>query len=447
MLKQPVILQDEISKTDEASTDLGKSVNLSRLKLNMDEDVQSPTCVPRAMGSSSWRIEMDLKRKTNLWSRIRFKFRFINFFIARKQTMDNNHRIYQMQKDRFIQDSKRQRPKFANDGNFKRSQSSRSQLNEKRRIKSESEKYATDSVETSFGSDDYGVNSYLEIYSSPHLNCPQSLKVCENDPDMLLMLNSDNETVDVFNCTDKVLTTFIDLTVLRQSVHTCVTPVDIAQSKSNSHFFISDWLNDEIVICKGDFNHATSLANSKDTSRKYFSSPFGLAIDHINDYLYVCNTGMDSVDVFDSNLEHFCTIGDSMARSNATKPKGSTCFSSPKWITGANWGFAISDWDSNQVKLIDRNTHKIVRTLNDCMNPESLTILDSTGTELLVLSSSTKNFLKMYDILSGRLIKAYDYFGEEQDLCSIYGLRGLCVSNQKIYFTDCIENRIFICNL
>jgi DNA-binding beta-propeller fold protein YncE len=471
MLKQPIILQDEISRSDENSIDSLKPLSMSRIKLNSDDECVVQKVVeskPESSGAKTMEIEKFKKTKnnTNLWSKIRFKFRFINFFITRKQSIDNMRAMYRVESERFLQqDYKRkqqqQKPSASaitakeNSGYFKRSQSTKSECmgNEKRRIKSESEKYATeDSIETSFSSDDFVLNSYLEIYSSPHLHCPQSLKCFDDENEFLLLMNSDNETVDIFNNSEKVLTTFIDLS--SSTGHTCVTPVDIVQSKTNSSFFVSDWLNDEIIVYKGDATYAASLVGTSEKSGKYFSSPFGLAMNHANDYLYVCNMGMDSIEVFDSHLDFYCTIGGAANRNSLARPKtsasytaSSTQFNSPKWITSATWGFAISDWDSNKIKLIDRNTHRIVRTFNDCLNPESLTILDSTGTELLVLSSSTKDFIKMYDIISGKLIKAYDYFSEQQDLCSIYGLRGLCVSDQKIYFTDCIKNRIFICNL
>ncbi len=120
-----------------------------------------------------------------------------------------------------------------------------------------------------------------------------------------------------------------------------------------------------------------------------------------------------------------------------------------------HWGFAVSDYDGNEIKLIDHCSNRVIRTITDVYSPEAMTVVERTGTQLLVLCSHHKNILKMFDLLSGKLIKTYDLFStndqkyEQNNICSIYGLRGLCYSHsdEKIYFTDSIKNKIFICNL
>ena len=493
MIKQQrFFLNEELNKTNNNSNSENNEINKSiKKQLNISDvtaiinttsvkpvsdegSKETETSADASVSStiSTFSTVLNLKKEKpnnkNLWSKITLKFRFVQHFIQRsreKRCQTSNQASSSSSTATTAKDSKspnsiklpnRRSRKFSI---FDRKSSYTSCGHDLRsRVKSDSEK---DSCSyTDDASNDYTI-SLFEINSNTQLNSPNSIKCASRLNDFLYIVNSDNETIDLFNKFEKSLNTHID-TKLLNNIHEIRTPVDICTT--NSNLFVSDWLNDEILVYNSEGQYRTVISNSiNNNGIKYFSSPWGISVDYFNDYLYVCNTAKNTIEIFDSNLQHYQTLGRTTSPlASASKTKHSSGsnieFHTPKWIINCDhWGYAVSDWDANEIKLIDHCSNKVIRTIRDCYSPEGLTLVERTGTQLLVLCSHHKNILKMFDLLSGKLVKTYDMFSgagdlhyqkyESNSLCSIYGLRGLCYSDEKIYFTDSIKNKIFICNL
>ncbi len=200
------------------------------------------------------------------------------------------------------------------------------------RYRSDSEKdscsYADDT------SNDYSV-SLFEINSNSQLNNPNSIKCANRLNDYLYVVNSDNESIDLFNKYDKSLKTYID-TKLSNDIHQVRTPVDIIAT--NTHAFVTDWLNDEVLVYNSEGQFQSAIHNNVN---KYFASPWGISVDYFNDYLYVCNTSKNTVEVFNSRLEYYQTLGNntspipSTSKSKTNPVTSAIEFNTPKWII--NW--------------------------------------------------------------------------------------------------------------
>ena len=203
------------------------------------------------------------------------------------------------------------------------------------RYKSDSEK---DSCSyTDDASNDYTV-SLFEINSNSQLNNPNSIKCANRLNDYLYVVNSDNESIDLFNKYDKSLKPYIDTKLSNDDVHEVRTPVDLIAT--NTHIFVTDWLNDEVLVYNSDGQFQSTIFNNVN---KYFASPWGISVDYFNDYLYVCNTSKNTVEVFNSRLQHYQTLGNSntspsiptTSKSKTLPTSSAVEFNTPKWII--NW--------------------------------------------------------------------------------------------------------------
>jgi hypothetical protein len=469
--QQRFFVNDDVNKIENEMNNKLKKSSIND-QLNDDTETSPDTSValstPPAVNINN--KKPSTTNQKNLWSRITFKFRFVQHFMKRAREKRNSTSIspkdlptnQQQQQQihsrtdikptgsiKFTENQIHQRNR--NYSIVDRKMSTRSFSNELRsRIRSESDKDSSCCTD-----DDFTINLF-EINSNTQLNTPNSIKSTSRFNDYLYLVNSDNETIDLFNKHDKFLTTHIDMK-LASTIHTVRTPVDLIST--NSNLFVTDWLNDEVLVYNNDCQLNNILSNNNNNGMKYFSSPWGITIDPFSDYLYVCNTDKNTIEIFDSHLQYYQTLGrDLSPLATTSKNKQSSIeFHTPKWIVNCDhWGLAVSDWDSNEIKLIDHVSNQVIRTIRGCYNPEGLCLVERTGTQLLVLCSHHKNILKLFDILSGKLIKTYDLFSgndlqyqkyEPTSVCSVYGLRGLCYADEKIYFTDSIKNKIFICNL
>ena len=299
--------------------------------------------------TSSSPLNIKKTNKVNVWSKISLKFRFVSHLLHRsRQTRDKRDSIvpnFNSTTTSTITNTARKTSLIAKTTNsrevrlgsiklpnllhrklsiFDRKLSINS--NELRtRYKSDSEK---DSCSyTDDASNDYAVTLY-EITSNSQLNNPTSIKIANRQNDYLYVVNSDNESIDLFNKYDKSLKPYID-TKASNEMHQVRSPVDLVST--NTHVFVTDWLNDEVLVYNNDGQYQTVLSNS--TNNKYFTQPWGISIDYFNDYLYVCNTSKNSIEIFNSRLQHYQTLGRTpFLKSTAMSTSPAIEFNTPKWI-------------------------------------------------------------------------------------------------------------------